>query len=104
MITLTKTNIYSVQNYFRANTDRQLFENDKHNVEVAYLEKFLRTSMNFRAFTHGRRKDFCQGGGSRGFSQNFFSRGDQKWWNLVFPLKYTESIRFLFLFHQNYLE
>jgi len=32
---LTKTNIYSVQNYLRGNTDRQQFENDKQNVDVA---------------------------------------------------------------------
>jgi len=32
---LTKTNICSVQNYLRGNTDPQLFENDKPNVDVA---------------------------------------------------------------------
>jgi len=49
---LTKTNIFSVQNYLRGNTDRQLFENDKQNVDLASLEKFLRTPMNDRAFSH----------------------------------------------------
>ena len=56
----TKTIICSVQNYLRGNTDRQLFENDKQNVDVPPLEKFLWTPMNgrafslsfFRAFTH----------------------------------------------------
>jgi len=48
---LTKTNICSVQNYFRGNTDRQQFENDKQNVDVASLEKFLRTPMNDRDFS-----------------------------------------------------
>jgi len=32
---LTKTNICSVQNYLGGNTDRQQFENDKQNVDVA---------------------------------------------------------------------
>jgi len=32
---ITKTNIYSVQNYLRGNTDRQQFENDKQNADVA---------------------------------------------------------------------
>jgi len=32
---LTKTNIFSVQNYLRGNTDRRQFENDKQNVDVA---------------------------------------------------------------------
>jgi len=32
---LTKTNIGSVQNYLGGNTDRQQFENDKQNVDVA---------------------------------------------------------------------
>jgi len=32
---LTKTNIWSVQNYLGGNTDRQQFENDKQNVNVA---------------------------------------------------------------------
>ena len=60
---LTKTNICSVQNYLRGNTDRQQFENDKQNVDRYPLDKFLRTPMNdhdfslsffrcFRAFTH----------------------------------------------------
>ena len=57
---LTTTNICSVQNYFRGNTDSQQFENDKQNADVASLEKFLRTLMYdrafslsfFRAFTH----------------------------------------------------
>jgi len=60
---LTKTNICSVQHYLRGNTDRQQFENDKQNVDLAPLEKFLRTPRNdrasslsffryFRAFTH----------------------------------------------------
>jgi len=31
---LTKTNIFSVQNYLRRNTDRQQFENNKQNVDV----------------------------------------------------------------------
>jgi len=47
---LSKTNICSVQNYLRGNTDPQLFENDKQNVHVASMEKFLRTPMNDRAF------------------------------------------------------
>jgi len=32
---LSKTNTCSVQNYLRGNTDPQLFENDKQNVDVA---------------------------------------------------------------------
>jgi len=48
---LTKINICSVQNYLGGNTDRQQFENDKQNVDVAPLEKFLRTPMNDRAFS-----------------------------------------------------
>jgi len=48
---LTKTNICSVQNYVGGNTDRQQFENDKQNVDVPPLEKFLRTPMNDRAFS-----------------------------------------------------
>jgi len=32
---LATTNICSVQNYFRGNTDPQQFENDKQNVDVA---------------------------------------------------------------------
>jgi len=32
---LTKTNICSVKNYFRGNTDRQQFENDEQNADVA---------------------------------------------------------------------
>jgi len=32
---LTKTNICSVQNYLRGNTDRQQFENEKQNVDNA---------------------------------------------------------------------
>ena len=49
---LTKTNIFSVQNYLRGNTDPQLFENDKQNVDVAsLLEKVLRQLMNDSAFS-----------------------------------------------------
>jgi len=48
---LTKTNICSVQNYLRGNTDPQLFKNDKQNVDVASLEKFMRTPMDDRAFS-----------------------------------------------------
>jgi len=47
---LTKTNTCSVQNYLRGNTDRQQFANDKQSVNLAPLEKFLRTPMNDRAF------------------------------------------------------
>jgi len=32
---LTKTNLFSVQNYLRGNTDRRQFVNDKQNVDVA---------------------------------------------------------------------
>ena len=48
---LTKINICSVQNYLRWNTDRPQFENDKEYVDVPPLEKFLRTTMNDRAFS-----------------------------------------------------
>jgi len=48
---LTKTNICSVQNYLGGNTDRQQFANDKQNVDVPPLEKFLQTPMNDRAFS-----------------------------------------------------
>ena len=48
---LTKKNICSVQNYLGGNTDPQLFETDKQNVDVASLEKFLRTPMNDSAFS-----------------------------------------------------
>jgi len=48
---LTKTNICSVKNYLTGNTDRQQFENDKQNADVAPLEKFLRTPVNDRAFS-----------------------------------------------------
>ena len=40
-----------MQNYLRGITDRQQFENDKEYVDVAPLEKFLRTPMNDRAFS-----------------------------------------------------
>jgi len=41
-----------VQNYLEGNTDRQQFENDKENVDIAPpREKFLRTLMNDRAFS-----------------------------------------------------
>jgi len=40
MIMLTKTNIYSVQNYLIGNTDRQLFQNDKQNVDVHLWKNF----------------------------------------------------------------
>jgi len=47
---LTKTNICSVQNYLRENTDRQQFENDKQNADVAPTpDEFLRTPTNDRA-------------------------------------------------------
>jgi len=48
---LTKTNICSVQNYLRRNTDRQQFENEKQNIDVTPLEKALWTPMNDRAFS-----------------------------------------------------
>jgi len=48
---LTKTNICSVQNYLRGNTDCQQFENEKQNVDVSSLEKVLRTLVNDRAFS-----------------------------------------------------
>ena len=48
---LTQTNICSAQNYLKGNTDPQLFENDKKNVDVATIEKFLRTPMNDRDFS-----------------------------------------------------
>jgi len=49
---LTKTIICSVQNYLRGNTDRQQFEIEKQNVDVApLLEKFLRKLMDDRAFS-----------------------------------------------------
>jgi len=57
---LTKTNICSVQNYLRGNTDPQLFENDKQNVDVASLEKFLRTPMCFLVFAFCYFRDFPQ--------------------------------------------
>jgi len=38
---LTKTNIFSAQNYLRENTDRRQFENDKQNVDVAPCWKKL---------------------------------------------------------------
>jgi len=40
-----------VQNYLRGNTDRQQFENEKQNVDVAPLEKVLLTPMHDRAFS-----------------------------------------------------
>ena len=40
-----------MQNYLTGNTDPQLFETDKQNVDVPLLEKFLRTPMNDRAFS-----------------------------------------------------
>jgi len=40
-----------VKNYLRANIDRQQLENDKQNVDLASLEKFLRMPMNERAFS-----------------------------------------------------
>jgi len=48
---LTKTNICSVQNHLRGNTDRQHFENEKQNVDVAPLEQVRRMLMNDRAFS-----------------------------------------------------
>jgi len=40
-----------VQNYLGGSSDRQQFENDKQNVDVSPLEKFLRTPMNDSAFS-----------------------------------------------------
>ena len=40
-----------MKNYLRANIDRQQLENDKQNVDLASLEKFLRMPMNERAFS-----------------------------------------------------
>ena len=40
-----------MQNYLRWNTDHQQFENDKQNVDVPPLEKFLRTLTNDYAFS-----------------------------------------------------
>jgi len=36
---LTKTNICSTSNYLRGNNDRQSFENDEQNVDVAHPGK-----------------------------------------------------------------
>ena len=40
-----------MQNYLGGSSDRQQFENDKQNVDVSPLEKFLRTPMNDSAFS-----------------------------------------------------
>jgi len=48
-----------VQNHHRGNTDRQQFENDKQNVDLAPLEKFLQTPMNDRAFSLLVFRYFC---------------------------------------------
>jgi len=40
-----------VQNYLRGKTDRQEFENDKQNADVAPPEKVLQTPINDRAFS-----------------------------------------------------
>ena len=88
----TKTNICSVQNYLRGNTDRQQFENDKQNVDVPPLEKFLRTPMNDSAFSI-----FVTFVLSLITNCLFLSI------LLISVAKQTESTRFLFSFHQNYL-
>jgi len=87
---LTKTNICSVKNYRRGNTDRQEFENDKHNVDVPSLEKFLRTPMNDRAFSL--------------FVLSLITNCSFLSVLLLSVAKLTESTRFLLLFHQNYLQ
>jgi len=89
---LTKTNICSVQNYLEGNTDRQQFENDKQNVDVPPLEKFLRTPMNDSAFSI-----FVTFVLSLITNCLFLSI------LLISVAKQTESTRFLFSFHQNYL-
>jgi len=89
---LTKTNICSVQNYLEGNTDRQQFENDKQNVDVPPLEKFLRTPINDSAFSI-----FVTFVLSLITNCLFLSI------LLISVAKQTESTRFLFSFHQNYL-
>jgi len=87
---LTKTNICSVQNYLGGNTDRQQFENNKQNVDVSPLEKFLRTPMNDRAFSL-----FVTFVLSLNTNCLFLSV------LLISVAKQTEPTRFLFLFRQN---
>jgi len=48
---LTKTNICSVQNYLKGNTDRQQFENDKQNVDLSPPGKIRWTPVNDCAFS-----------------------------------------------------
>jgi len=51
---LTKTNVSSVANYLRGNTDRLIFSNLKMKNKISTLpplEKFLRTLMNDSAFS-----------------------------------------------------
>jgi len=93
---LTKTNICSVQNYLRGNTDNQQIENDKQNVDVAPpLEIVLRRLMNDCAFSLSLFVNFVL---SLITNCLFLSV------LLISDVKYTESTRFLFLFHQNYLQ
>jgi len=90
----TKTNICSVQNYLRGNTDPQLFENDKQNVDVPLLEKVFRTLMNDRAFSLSLFVTFVLSLITNCFFLSVL---------LISIAKQTQSTRFLLLFHQNFL-
>ena len=86
-----------MQNYLRGNTDPQLFENDKQNVDVASLEKFLRTPlpMKDRAFSLSLFVIFVLSPITNCLFLSVL---------LISVAKQTQSTRFLFLFHQNYLQ
>jgi len=90
----TKTNICSVQNYLRGNTDPLLFENDKQNVDVPLLEKVFRTLMNDRAFSLSLFVTFVLSLITNCFFLSVL---------LISIAKQTQSTRFLLLFHQNFL-
>ena len=63
---------------------------------VAKLEVYILLDIFFKVlrYRHGRRKDFFQGGGSRGFSQNF-SQGGTKSGEICFlPLEIAKTTFF----------
>jgi len=68
----------------------------KHALELKIMQRKV-TTRTFHAaenncvYNHGRRKDFFQGGASKGFSQNFFQGGPKsgKIWFLPLEIEKT---------------
>jgi len=91
----TKTNICSVEIILEGTLIVSKFENDKQHVDLAPLEKFLRTPRNDRAFSLLVFRYFCA-----------FTHYELLFLSvlLISVSKSTELTRFLLLFHQNYLQ